>query len=211
VVFADYGRVGGISGVCPERLECPVVKDGLLYSVPPTLALQAIALVKNLGIVWYGFQVQRLLAMGPPPNPDAVGKELRGGDVRAAEEEDPERIALRYRRFVASVRASVGREVPVLFVRIPYSYEVHPEDTPRWRHLGVEDPFAPREEATRRIAELRARGIAIVDAGPDLLDDAAMGRMYYWLDIHLTPAGNAAVAEAALPLLEPVLPGAAAR
>ena len=211
VVFADYGRVGGISGVCPERLECPVVKDGMLYSVPPTFALRTIAVVKNLGIVWYGFQFQRLFATGPAPNPDAVGKELRPGDVRAAEEEDPERIAERYRLFVASVRESVGREVPVLFVRIPYSYEVHPEDTPRWRHLGVEDPFAPREEATRRIAELRARGIAIVDAGPDLLDDAAMGRMYYWLDIHLTPAGNAAVAEAALPLLEPVLPGAAAR
>lgn len=209
VVFADYGRVGGISGVCPETLECPVVEDGYLYTVPPTLALRAIAVLKNSGIVWYGFQLQRLLASGPPPNPDAVGKELRGADVEAAEEDDPDRIAERYQRFVASVRDSVGREIPVVFVRIPYSFEVHPEDTPRWRHLGVEDPYAPRAEATRRIGALRARGIPIVDAGPDLLAHASDGRMYYWLDIHLTPAGNAAVADALLGLLEPVLPGTA--
>ncbi len=202
VVYADYGRVGGISGECPERLDCPVIENGVLHSVPPTLKLRAIARLKNLGIVWYGFQLQRLLMRPPPPNPDAVGKELRGSDVLAAEQGDPEVLAARYRRFEESVHSMVDAEIPVVFVRIPLSFEVHPADLPRWRHLGVTDPFAPRAEAAGRIAALRERGIAIVDATQRLDERARTERTYYWLDVHLTPAGNAAVAEALVPSLE---------
>ena len=205
VVYGDYGRVGGVAEGCPERLECPVIEDGLVYTVPPTLALRAVAFAKNFGIVWYGWQLRRLFATAAPAAPDAAGKELRGGDVEAAEVEDPEALAERFRRFTRSVQESVGREIPVHFVYIPLAFVVHPEDLPRWRHIGVADALGPRVESARRVAALRERGIPIVDATDLLLERGRSQRMYYWLDIHLTPAGNAAVAEAALPPLEAAL------
>src|SRR5262249_19367603 len=42
VVQVDYGGVGGIFPECPQHLDCPVIEDGYLYSVAPTLALRTI-------------------------------------------------------------------------------------------------------------------------------------------------------------------------
>jgi len=202
VVQVDYGQVGGIVPECPEELACPVVENGFLYSTPPTLALRTIAVVKNSGLVFYAYQLQRLFAREPEGDPNAVGKELRPAEAKAGAEGDPEVLAERFRRFTAFVRTALGRDVPVLFVYIPLAFVVHPADLPRWRHLGLTDAVAPRLEAERRVAALRERGIPIVDATAALRAAGATRRMYYWLDIHLTPAGNAAVARALLPLVE---------
>jgi len=206
ILQVDYSRVGGISEGCPESLTCPVVEDGYLYKEPPTLALHAVAWLKNLGIVFYAFQAQQLFSSKAPPVAHGVGKELRPEDVERAEEDDPEILAARFRRFTAFVHGALGRDLPVLFVHIPLAFVVHPGDLPRWRHFGVSDATGPRLEAERRIAGLAERGIPIVDATPALDARAARERTYYWLDIHLTPAGNEAVAEALLPLLEASLP-----
>jgi lysophospholipase L1-like esterase len=206
IVQVDYGQVGGIVPECPAQLACPVIEDGFLYSVPPTFTLRAIATLKNSAIVFYAYQLQRLFSREPRADPNAVGKELRRVEVQAAAEGDPELLAERFRRFTAFVREAVGRDVPVLFVHIPLSYVVHPADLPRWKHLGATDSVSPREEAARRVEALVARGIPIVDATPALRAAGGSERMYYWLDIHLTPAGNAAVTETLLPLVETQLP-----
>ena len=206
VVQVDYGQVGSIVPECPAKLECPVIDGGFLYSVPPTLALRTIATLKNSAIVFYAYQIQRLFSREPRADPNAVGKELRHAEVQAGAEGDPELLAERFRRFTAFVREAVGRDVPVLFVHIPLSYVVHPADLPRWKYLGATDAVSPREEAARRVEALVARGIPIVDTTPALRAAGGSERMYYWLDIHLTPAGNAAVTEALLPLVEAQIP-----
>ncbi len=211
VVQVDYSRVGGIAEGCPESLACPVVEAGYVYKQAPTFALHAAAWLKNLGIVFYAFQFQHLFASATPARADGVGKELQAGDVARVDEDDPEILAARFQRYTAFVRSSLGREAPVLFVHIPLAFVVHPEDLPRWRHLGASDATAPRLEAERRIGGLVERGIPIVDTTPALRARAARERTYYWLDIHLTPAGNEAVAEALLPLLEASLPEASRR
>jgi hypothetical protein len=206
VVQVDYARVGGIAEGCPESLACPVIKDGYLYTQPPTPTLRAVAWLKNLGIVFYSFQLRQLFASAVPPQANSVGKELRPGDVARAEEDDPEILAARFRRYMAFLRSTLGRDVPILFVHIPLAFVVHPGDLPRWRHFGVTDAVAPRLEAERRIAGLSERGISIIDATPNLASRAERDRTYYWLDIHLTAAGNEAVADALLPGLEAKLP-----
>ena len=45
----------------------------------------------------------------------------------------------------------------------------------------------------------------MLDTTPHLLEQAATERLYYWLDIHFTVAGNRVVAEAAIPFLESVI------
>ena len=42
----------------------------------------------------------------------------------------------------------------------------------------------------------------MVDASRALIEHADEERLYYWLDIHLTPAGNRVVAEALFPVLQ---------
>lgn len=47
-------------------------------------------------------------------------------------------------------------------------------------------------------AALRFAGVPLIDATNKLVEAARKERMYYWLDIHLTPAGNRATADAVL-------------
>jgi len=42
----------------------------------------------------------------------------------------------------------------------------------------------------------------VVDTLDRLIERGERERQFFWLDIHLTPAGNATVAEEALPLLQ---------
>jgi lysophospholipase L1-like esterase len=214
VVFNDYASVGAIVDRCPEPLACPVVEDGYVYTQPPTLALRAVSWLKNLGVVFYAFQAQRLIASDAPAEATTMGKELRTHEALVGEARDPDLLARRFAGFTAFVRLTLGREVPVLFLYVPLAFVVHPEDLPRWRHFGFTDAEGPRLDTERRIGWLRERGIPIVDATPKLAARAARERTYYWLDIHLTPAGNEAVAEALRPALEaslPAAPGAAAQ
>ncbi len=205
IVAVNYGAVGGISTECPVQLDCPVIRDGLLYTRPPTLFLRAVAFARNLGLVFYGYPLYARLLPAPAAPVRGTGEELYGPEARGDPEADPDRLAERYRRYVEAVRGAVGRELPVLLVHIPHAYVVHSEDLGRWRHLGVRDAAAPRLEAAERVAWLQERGVPIVDATPRLAEGAAAERMYYWLDIHLTAAGNTAVAEVLLPLVESAL------
>jgi hypothetical protein len=59
-----------------------------------------------------------------------------------------------------------------------------------------------REDTQRQIAALRAAGIEIVDTTPALSQRGENERMFYWLDIHLTKAGNETVTDAVMPTLQ---------
>jgi len=100
-----------------------------------------------------------------------------------------------YDNLAGKVRAAGAR---LLVVYVPLSYAIHRADENRWRHLGIRD-------ITRQIAfnaafvhYLNQCQIPSIDITQQLQKSAAEGgeRMYYWLDIHWTPAGNAAAARA---------------
>jgi hypothetical protein len=99
-----------------------------------------------------------------------------------------------YRHLAKAVRESGARLQIVYF---PLSYVVYPEDEARWRHLGVRNVAAQKAFDTAFVNYLNDQQIPTVDITEDLLHAATHGkRLYYWLDIHWTPEGNAVAARA---------------
>jgi hypothetical protein len=130
-------------------------------------------------------------------------------EVAAPADEGPEALRRRYEGFVRSVRDAVGEPIEVCFVLIPPSFVVHRGDGPRWGPIGAKgDEFRFRAGAAARALE--AGGIPFIDSTPALQEGSAAGRMFYWLDTHLTPAGNRVVADLVLSHL-PAVAAAPAR
>ncbi len=200
VIQVSYGaRPTRLPGECPEPMTCPVVDGGRLYSRTPTLSRRAVSAVKNLATVFYGYYVYQTLASSTPANDTDAGKELY--DESEALELDPEAVADQYVRFAAFVRRVAGEETAVAFVHLPLSFMVHPEDKSRWRHILRIDSAAARARTRADVEAVRARGITMIETTDALVKQAGAERLYYWLDIHLTPAGNRVVADQALPIL----------
>jgi hypothetical protein len=100
-----------------------------------------------------------------------------------------------YRRLAKAVQESGAR---LRIVYFPLSYVIHPEDESRWRHVGVYNVEAEKAFDAAFVNYLNEQRIPAVDITKDLRNAATRGtRLYYWLDIHWTPAGNAAAAHAA--------------
>ena len=210
VVLTTYGlRVEPAPLACPQQPACPYIEDSYLYFAQPTLRRRAIAAMKNLGVVFYGFYVyNRLVPQHEEPRV-GLGKEL----YNAPEEKSPDlaRLVESYRGFQATVQRLAGAEVKVAFLHLPMSFQVHPGDRLRWRHIIDVDPSADTAATHVSLAALRAAGLAAIDPIDALMAAADRERQYFWIDIHLTPDGNRTVAEAALPVLQPlVLPEAKA-
>jgi hypothetical protein len=182
-----------------------VIEDGNLYSVAPTATRKLIAYMKNLGIVFYGYYAYQWLLGIAPSGESGTGKELHG--ARASRpDSDHESLAADFARYEETVARAVGDHVPVVFLFVPMSFVVHPGDAPRWSHLLDADPLDSREQIRAEVDALRAKGHIIVDTTDALVARADAERLYYWLDIHLNPAGNRLVAEAALPALSDRIP-----
>ena len=99
-------------------------------------------------------------------------------------------------------------------ILIPTKQQAIPEQRAEWmtlHGLGLEQALAPQREL-RRWAE--QKGIAVVDPLEPMAATAEPRRLYWTANMHLTPEGHAALARAALPLLErqirAVLPASAA-
>jgi len=95
----------------------------------------------------------------------------------------------------AAVESTGGR---LLVVYLPHSYCVHLEDVSRWAHLGVrkiEEQKAFDDAFCRHIDQ---NGVPCLNITQDLVSAAREHgeRLYYWLDIHWTPEGNAVAAQA---------------
>ncbi|MGH0032252.1 MAG: alginate O-acetyltransferase AlgX-related protein [Myxococcota bacterium] len=201
VVQTDYGSIGGVGDGCPEPLECPIIDDGVLWRDPPTLRRRAFNAAKNLGVVFYGFYAMSALRDAPADGGGA-GKELHGDLAKMDPGEDDAARALSgYSQHSAFVKR-VLPDARTVYLYIPLSYVAHPEDAPRHWSRGEDDPFGERERLASAAAAVQARGIPFVDGTKALVAAAGDERLYYWLDIHLTPRGNEVLAEAAVPVLE---------
>jgi hypothetical protein len=78
---------------------------------------------------------------------------------------------------------------------------VQPEDASRWSHIDDASPMRARRDVAVAAEALQTAGIELIDTTEDLIARADDERLYYWLDIHLTPAGNRVVAQTATPRL----------
>lgn len=153
------------------------------------------AAAKRFGVVFYGWvALTRVKGAETKSAVEGAGRNLNVGD--RLDPESPEVAESRsfYADFVATVR-DAGAEPLVVF--LPLAYRVHPEDLPRWRHLGVSDADAGVRRDRALLALLREDGIPIVDVTEDLRTAAAHGRrLYYRVDIHWTPEGHEVAAAA---------------
>ena len=190
-VFADTAV---IAASCEADRNCPQVTDGYLVregQVPGFVG----ELGKRSALAFYGWYIHhRYLASGR-------SRSERAGDLPPDDLKLPDEITdalpARYNGFVRSVRESVGQPVAVVFVLVPPAFAVHPGDAARWGAIG---PWGEvfRSRARAAASALEAGGIVFVNATPALEHAAAAGRMFYWLDTHLTPAGNRVVADVLL-------------
>ncbi len=200
IVQTSYGgRLLPVVGDCPQELGCPHVAGGRLYKESPSASRRVIAWAKNSALVFYGWYLYNLVAAAPASE-TTVGQELYSEAARI-DSGDLDELAAQYRRYLGFVREVVGEETEVLFLHIPLSFVVHPSDASRWSHLNDANPESARARIGAEIQGLRERGIEVYDA-TDALRARSDQRLYYWLDIHFTPAGNRALAEAALPWIQ---------
>jgi hypothetical protein len=183
-----------------ERINGSVDEDGYLVPADASTARLVRERVKKLATVFYGWVLWtrfETLRAGDQAAPSGevlgAGRELhQAADFDPASPEAQEALGF-YRRFVDSVRRAGGAPLLVYF---PLSYAVHPEDVARWKHLGVLDAQRQIAYDAAFVRYLGDLGIPCVDATAALREAAATQRLYYWLDIHWTPAGNRVTARA---------------
>jgi hypothetical protein len=201
VVTTSYGdHPAPMPTSCPEQLSCPFVEESSVYFARPTARERATAMLKNLGTVFYGYYAYNMFAGQAPKAGVGTGKELYGPERVA--EGDLAALVQGYQGMVDFVRDRVGPETQVAFVHIPLSFLVHEGDRPRWKHILDVEPEAAQARTRREIAALQASGIQVADTLDPLIERGERERQFFWLDIHLTPAGNATVADEALPMLQ---------
>jgi len=135
VVQTSYGdRVSSMPAGCPESLSCPFVEESAVYFSRPAPRQRAIALLKNLGTVFYGYYVYNMFAGEGPKSGVGTGKELYGAE-QATADDDLAALVKGYRSFVDFVHERIGAETQVAFVHIPLSFLVHLSDRSRWKHI----------------------------------------------------------------------------
>jgi hypothetical protein len=211
VVQTTYGReVDRFPDSCPHDLSCPIIEEGHLYQTRPTLARRVIARAKNIAAVFYGYTLLHALAGTDNGEELGTGKELHASQSSVAEGEIEE-LVKSIERYIAFLRFELGEGTQVAFIHVPLSFMVHRGDVARWKHLIDADPSTARSRVEQEVAALRERGLPIVATTRALTEAGREARMFYWLDIHLTPAGNKVVAETALPILQAMVDSAVSR
>jgi hypothetical protein len=205
VMITVYGGLQNLEPQCRRESSLQVWNHQLVTG-RPTLLSQSKALLRQSAIVFYAYSLYGLLA-GQHNRAVPMGQQ----DYRPQAGMEPQR---QIEAYATALRRALG-PVPLLFIRVPFAYQVHPEHWARWRSNGSPQALqsqAASDAAGWRVLQTRQQslqrlGIFLLDPMARLRAQADAGReMYYRLDTHFTPAGNAAVAAAlasdpALPLL----------
>lgn len=154
---------------------------------------------KQFATVFYGWmlwtEMDALLSPGPPDRAvQGAGRQFvqeSGFDIGKPHVRTATAFYLRLRN---AVHAS-GAQLRIVY--FPLSYVIYPADESRWRHLGVQNVAAQQAFDRAFVKYLGDQDIPTLDISPDLHRATAQEkRLYYWLDIHWTPEGNAAAARA---------------
>ncbi|MEB3235266.1 MAG: hypothetical protein VKM98_07550 [Cyanobacteriota bacterium] len=194
VMITVYGGLQNLEPRCRKDSSLQVWNHQLV-SGRPTLASRLKGLLRQSAIVFYSYSVYGALA-GPGSSAAPMGQQ----DYRSQSDAQP---LPQIEAYAAAVRRSLG-PVSLLFVRVPYAYQVHPDHLARWRSNASPAVLAAQAAgeaaAWRQLrsdqAVLQRNGIFLLDPVPALQAQAGRGKqLYYRVDTHFTPAGNAVVAE----------------
>jgi hypothetical protein len=161
---------------------------------------------KKFATVFYGWmvwtEVDSWLNSTSDPRGGAVmgaGRELVQKTNFDLSDPDVSDALVYYKRLAKAVQGSGARLQIVYF---PLSYVIYPQDQSRWSHLGVQNIKEQEAFDIAFVDYLNERNIPAVDITEDLRKAATRTtRLYYWLDIHWTPEGNAAAARAVAQML----------
>ncbi len=155
---------------------------------------------KKLATVFYGWVLwAKLNSPYSPAQTGAKGNAVLGAgrEIFVPPDFDPTHPLVHqamhvYTKLSGSVRAAGAQ---LLVVYIPFSYAIHRGDEVRWRHLGVWDISRQTDFDAAFVRHLNECQIPSIDLTQHLQKSAEIGkRIYFWLDIHWTAAGNAAAA-----------------
>ena len=202
IVQTVYGHPLLIETACDLSGSLPVVKDGHLYSQAPTFRLWFIAKAKQSAIVFYTWYLYQAAFA-----PDEMEKGLGTAFYKEgpADTVDAEGILRPFKDYIDFVESAAGNQVKTVFLYVPFSYVVHPEDSARFAHKGVSPPEETRALAARIGSLLAENAITYIDPTAALVARTADSRMYYFLDVHFTAAGNKVLADQAIPVLQPLI------
>jgi len=186
------------------------VKDGFIHRSKITTKTKIINEAKKSAIVFYGWYLYQALL---PTNDEIVGAgtELYEDETQSTEEQNTdnktyEKYANKYKAYTQFVSNTLNYEPAIVFLHVPYSYVVRPEDSSRWEHIKE---FKTSEEMKRSSKEigklLQKMNISYVNPLDELIEQDKLTRMYYFLDIHFTPEGNKVLADKATPVIQKLM------
>ncbi len=202
IVQTVYGDPGRLDTDCPQHLNCPIIEDHYLLMEEPTWLMRFVNVAKNSATIFYGWYSYQYLISGFDREM-GLGTELYSHTE--SDGQDIESATSRYQEYLGFIKGAMGSTIPTAFLYIPYSYVVRPGDMRRWEMVGVENPEHLKKRGQTLQSLLERKGIHFIDPTEPLIQQDSKGRMYYFLDIHLTPEGNRVVAETALRTLQPLV------
>jgi SGNH hydrolase-like domain, acetyltransferase AlgX len=181
--------------------------NGYLVSKTSSAGLRWRERLKSFATVFYGWLVVRRLHERLLPAQRGEGNALLGAgrpisggltfDLASPMTQEAMQV---YERIAGAVRACGARLQLVYF---PLGFAVHPEDESRWRDQGMPDVARQMAFDAAFVRYLNERQIPAIDITRPLQAAATNGRLYYRVDVHWTPAGNAVAASAVAEALAP--------
>jgi len=204
IVQTVYGRVTNIRDQCAFPPKSPSVRDGYLVG-PETDSLKSRLkrIRQKSAILFYGWHLYAHMR-----SPDETGKDVGMGtelyDKERTEElsGNVDAIVETFNNYIELAESSVGYEIPVVFIYVPFSYMVRPADIVRVNHKKHASPEKALAEVRAVAAALNESGSYFVDPTDALIERDQEERTYFLVDIHFTEAGNEATAEAATPIVQ---------
>jgi hypothetical protein len=188
-----------------DRTHSPheVTREGYIVPAGSTWVDALRGHAKKSAVVFYGWMVtKRVQAMWLDPGAVDGGEVVGAGRSLELHDtfdlDDPTVIEslVVYRRLLEATR-SAGAQVLVVY--FPLSYVVHPDDMSRWSSRGVRNVEAQVAFDAAFCDHLASNeGIPCLDLTSALRRAAQQldERLYYWLDVHWTEAGNRVAAMA---------------
>ena len=122
-----------------------------------------------------------------------------GRQIVAVADFDPAHSEVRESMYVYNKLAGIVHDTGarLLIVYFPLSYVIHKEDESRWYSLGIADVSRLMAFDAAFVRYLNDGHIPSINITEQLRKSASTGkRMYFWLDIHWTAAGNASAGRA---------------
>jgi len=94
-----------------------------------------------------------------------------------------------------------------VFLHVPYSYAVRLSDFSCWKHLETNSPYSLQREAKEMEKLLEEKDITFINPIDELIANNQETRMYYFLDIHFTPAWNRVLSDKSTPIINEIILG----